>query len=127
MIHPLRFRPDPVFRAGLLALSAFALFGSLKTAHAQWSGAAGNGIYNDVNNWTGGSINGAFTTVAPPASLLFDADITTSINIQIDTAGAGTTLAGSGGTRTITLNGNLQASGTGWIPPSRSRTRSFWI
>ncbi|WP_009958191.1 beta strand repeat-containing protein [Verrucomicrobium spinosum] len=113
MIHPLRFRPDPVFRAGLLALSAFALFGSLKTAHAQWSGAAGNGIYNDVNNWTGGSINGAFTTVAPPASLLFDADITTSINIQIDTAGAGTTLAGSGGTRTITLNGNLQASGTG--------------
>lgn len=112
MTHPQRLRSNPLFRAGLLALSSLALLGPLKMAQAQWSGAAGNGIYNDVNNWTGGTINGAFTT-APPSSILFDADITTSINFQFDTAAGGTTLSGSGGTRTITLNGDLKASGSG--------------
>ncbi|HSJ04982.1 MAG TPA: autotransporter-associated beta strand repeat-containing protein [Verrucomicrobium sp.] len=80
-------------------------------AQGQWTGAAGNGIYNDAANWSGGTINGVFSATAPPTSLLFNADITTNLDFQIDTISGGTTLAGSGGTRTITLNGNLRASG----------------
>lgn len=105
--------PALVHHIGLLAISLLTLAGGLEHAGAQWTGTAGNGIYNDVNNWTGGSISGAFITVAPPSSLLFDADITTNINFQIDTLAGGTTLSGSGGTRKITLNGDLKASGTG--------------
>lgn len=82
------------------------------TARAQWTGGAGNSLYNDTANWTSGSINGQFTAVAPGTSLLFNADIATSIGFAAGTTFT-TTLSGSGGTRTLTLNGDLKGtSGT---------------
>ncbi len=93
----------------LALLSPLLLLLQSPSAQAQWTGAAGNSIYNDTANWTGGTINGQFTTTAPGASLFFNNDITTNISFATGTT-ITTTLSGQGGTRTITLNGDLKST-----------------
>lgn len=115
--------PNRVLKKAMLLISSVAAaYWPSTQAFCQWTGAAANSIYNDPTNWTGGNINGVFSTTAPGASLLFNNDATTSINFSTGTT-ITTTLSGSGATRTILLDGDLKGtSGTSNVTIANSLT-----
>ena len=101
------------FRRQVIALAAVAC--AIPSAHAQFNKtAAGTYDYLDTANWTGGTINNAFSSnPAGNQTITFGSNHTLSSGLTINNTGLfNHTFTGASANRTLTLGGNISLGGS---------------
>jgi hypothetical protein len=98
--------------SGTLAGSpvVFTANGTPLTGPLSWTGAGGDGNWNNAANWAGGVVPGSTDDVLIPAGMPFDPALSGSISLHNLTVNSGATLTSAD--YTIDLSGNLDAQGT---------------
>ncbi|MBC8041470.1 MAG: PEP-CTERM sorting domain-containing protein [Opitutaceae bacterium] len=102
--------PQSVARL-LATLSAVGLSGSSLLAQSTWDGSSG-ALWSDATNWDTAPISGSNVIVpSGAANLAISVDTSPTIGTLTISSGANTTLTGTTGPQTLTINSGITTSG----------------